>query len=107
AMMAGLFKAPGNYAPHIDLAAARGRANLVLSNMVAAGFLTEGQVTAARRNPASAIDRKEDANSPNYFLDWAFEQSKTLIEASNHSSNNYVVRTTIDTTLQKYAEEAI
>ncbi len=107
AMMAGLFKAPGNYAPHIDLAAARGRANLVLSNMVAAGFLTEGQVTAARRNPASAIDRKEDANSPNYFLDWSFEQSKRLIEASNHSSNNYVVRTTIDTTLQKYAEEAI
>jgi penicillin-binding protein 1A len=107
AMMAGLFKAPGNYAPHVDLAAARGRANLVLSNMVAAGFLTEGQVTAARRHPASAIDRVQDANSPNYFLDWAFEQSKKIIEATRHASNNFVVRTTIDNTLQRYAEEAV
>jgi penicillin-binding protein 1A len=107
AMMAGLFKAPGNYAPHVDLAAARGRANLVLSNMVASGFLTEGQVTAARRNPASAIDRTEDINSPNYFLDWAFQEAKEVIVASEHPSNNFVVRTTIDTTLQKYAEEAV
>ncbi len=107
AMMAGLFKAPGNYAPHVDLAAARGRANLVLSNMVAAGFLTEGQVTAARRHPASAISRAEDQNSPNYFMDWAFEQAKGIIESTQHASNNFVVRTTIDTTLQKYAEEAV
>lgn len=107
AMLAGLFKAPGNYAPHIDLAAARGRANLVLSNMVAAGFLTEGQVTAARRHPASAIARTQDADSPNYFLDWAFNESKKIIESTQHASNNFVVRTTIDTTLQKYAEEAV
>jgi penicillin-binding protein 1A len=40
AMLAGMFKAPGNYAPHVDLAAARGRANLVLTNLVASGFLT-------------------------------------------------------------------
>ena len=59
AMLAGLFKAPTKYAPHVDLAAARGRANLVLTNLVDAGFLTEGQVTAARRNPAIA-DRPLD-----------------------------------------------
>ena len=107
AMLSGLFKAPTKYAPHVDLAAARARANLVLTNMVAAGFLTEGQVTAARRHPAAPVDRTADANSPNYFLDWAFEEAKTIIEASHHSSNNFVVRTTIDTTLQKYAEDAI
>lgn len=107
AMLSGLYKAPGRWAPHIDLAAARGRANVVLSNLVAAGFLTEGQVTAARRHPATPISRAADANSPNYFLDWAFEQSKQLIETSQHATNNFVVRTTIDTTLQKYAEEAV
>jgi penicillin-binding protein 1A len=107
AMLAGMFKAPGNYAPHVDLAAARGRANLVLTNLVASGFLTEGQVTAARRHPAAAIDRTNDINSPNYFLDWAFEEAKAIIEAANAPGNNFVVRTTIDTTLQSYAEEAI
>ncbi len=107
AMLAGMFKAPGNYAPHVDLAAARGRANLVLTNLVASGFLTEGQVTAARRHPAAAIDRTNDIKSPNYFLDWAFEEAKTIIETANAPGNNFVVRTTIDTTLQSYAEEAI
>ncbi|MBN9333552.1 transglycosylase domain-containing protein, partial [Devosia sp.] len=107
AMLAGMFKAPTRYAPHVDLAAARGRANLVLSNVVAAGFLTEGQVTAARRHPASPVDRTADVNSPNYFLDYTFEEAKRLIDESGTPGNNFVVRTTIDTTLQKYAEEAV
>jgi len=106
AMLAGLYKAPTKFAPHVDLAAARGRANQVLSNMVDAGYLTEGQVTAARRNPATPVDRTAEANSPNYFLDWAFEQVKTLV-AGRTDSNNFVVRTTIDPVLQSYAEDAV
>ena len=39
-MIAGLFKAPTKYAPHINLPAARARANDVLNNMVDAGFMT-------------------------------------------------------------------
>jgi penicillin-binding protein 1A len=107
AMLAGLFKAPTKYAPHVDLAAARGRANLVLSNLVDAGFLTEGQVTAARRNPATPIDRSAEANSPNYFLDYAFEEAKKIIEANGTTSNTFVVRTTIDPVLQSYAEDSV
>ena len=52
-MLAGLFKAPTKYAPHINLPAARARANDVLTNMVEAGFLTEGQV-----RPRGAIRRR-------------------------------------------------
>ena len=54
AMLAGLFKAPTKFAPHINLPAARARANVVLDNLVDAGFMTEGQVFGARRNPATA-----------------------------------------------------
>jgi len=107
AMLAGMFKAPTRYAPHVDLAAARGRANIVLTNLVASGFLTEGQVTAARRHPATPVDRSDDVNSPNYFLDWAFEEAKRLIAETGVRGNSFVVRTTIDTTLQQYAEEAV
>jgi len=106
AMLAGLYKAPTKYAPHVDLAAARGRANQVLSNMVDAGYLTEGQVTAARRNPATPVDRVAELNSPNYFLDWAFDQVKTIV-ANRPDSNNFIVRTTIDPVLQSYAEDAV
>ncbi|NMA98113.1 MAG: PBP1A family penicillin-binding protein [Phyllobacteriaceae bacterium] len=107
AMLAGMFKAPTRYAPHVDLAAARGRANLVLTNLVAAGFLTEGQVTAARRHPAAPVDRTADINSPNYFLDYAFEEAKKIIDETGAPGNNFIVHTTIDTTLQAYAEEAV
>ena len=105
AMLAGLFKAPTKYAPHVDLAAARGRANVVLSRMVDSGFLTEGQVTAARRSPAVPVDRSFEINSPNYFLDWAFEETKKLVGESD--SNSFIVRTTIDPVLQSYAEDAV
>ena len=77
AMLAGLFKAPSRFAPHINLPAARARANVVLDNLVEAGFMTEGQVFGARRNPAMAVDRR-DERSPNYYLDWAFDEMKKL-----------------------------
>jgi len=91
----------------VDLAAARARANLVLSNLVDAGYMTEGQVAAARRSPATPIDHSDEINSPNYFLDWAFDQSKQLIADAGSTSNSFVVRTTIDPVLQSYAEDAV
>ena len=105
AMLAGLYKAPSRFAPHVDIAAARGRANVVLTNMVNAGYLTEGQVTAARRRPAEPVDRTDEVNSPNYFLDWAFLETKRLVGDS--SEVGFVVRTTIDPDLQIHAEDAI
>ena len=107
AMLAGLFKAPTSYAPTVDLAAARGRANVVLSRMVDAGFMTEGQVAAARRNPATPIDHSEEVNSPNYFLDWAFDQTKQIVAQSGTTASTFVVRTTIDPVLQSYADDAV
>ena len=108
AMLAGLFKAPTKYAPHINLPAARARANVVLDNLVDAGFMTEGQVFGARRNPATAVDRR-DENSPNYYLDWAFDEMRKLVDTFPKSYNErvFVVRTTIDMNVQRAAEEAI
>jgi penicillin-binding protein 1A len=108
AMLAGLFKAPTKYAPHINLPAARARANQVLDNLVDAGFMTEGQVFGARRNPATAVDRR-DENSPNYYLDWAFDEMRKLVETfpKSYTERVFVVRTTIDMNVQHAAEEAI
>ncbi|PLX39051.1 MAG: penicillin-binding protein [Hyphomicrobiales bacterium] len=103
AMLAGLFKAPTKYAPHVDLPAARARANEVLSNMVEAGFLTEGQVIGARRNPAVVVDRSKQ-ELPDYFLDWAFEEVQKIAPGPDHV---LTVKTTIDMDLQRKAEEAV
>jgi penicillin-binding protein 1A len=106
AMLSGLFKAPTKYSPTVDLAASRARANQVLSNLVDAGFMTEGQVTEARRHPATPVDHSRDPNAPDYFLDYAFNQVKQLI-AGKTNATSFVVRTTIDPTLQSYAEDAV
>jgi penicillin-binding protein 1A len=107
-MLAGLFKAPSKFAPHINLPAARARANVVLDNLVEAGFMTEGQVFGARRNPAMAVDRR-DERSPNYYLDWAFDEMKKLVETLPKSVHErvFVVRLALDVDLQKNSEKAI
>ncbi|MFN3224989.1 MAG: transglycosylase domain-containing protein [Hyphomicrobiales bacterium] len=103
AMLAGLYKAPAGYAPHLNLAAARQRASEVLSNMVEAGFLTEGQVLFSRLNPASAVPR-DALSAPNYFLDWVFEEVRELAPPGERV---LVVRSTLDTRLQAGAERAV
>jgi len=108
AMLAGLFKAPSKFAPHINLPAARGRANVVLDNLVEAGFMTEGQVFGARRHPATPVDRR-DERAPNYYLDWAFDDAKKLVDTFPKSMTErvFVVRTALDTNLQKATDSAI
>jgi penicillin-binding protein 1A len=104
ALLAGLFKAPARYAPHVNLPAARARANEVLSNMVQAGFLTEGQVIAARRHPADVIEHQAGSSSPDYFLDWVFDKVKELAPPGDRV---LTVRSTIDMGFQRASEEAI
>ncbi|WP_235867125.1 transglycosylase domain-containing protein [Roseibium marinum] len=108
AMLAGLYKAPTKYAPHINLPAARARANEVLTNMVQAGFLTEGQVIGARRNPAVAVDRSQE-QLPEYFLDWALEEVKKLARRNPALARDRIVtvRTTLDPALQRQADLAV
>ncbi|WVT74237.1 transglycosylase domain-containing protein [Sinorhizobium chiapasense] len=104
AMLAGLFKAPARYAPHVNLPAARGRANEVLTNLVQGGLMTEGQVIAARLNPASVIDRAQ-VKAPDFFLDWAFDEVQRI--ARPFAQHSLIVRTTIDMGLQNAAEDSV
>ncbi|MFG1391425.1 transglycosylase domain-containing protein [Xanthobacter agilis] len=108
AMLAGLFKAPSKYAPHVNLPAARARASTVLDNLVDAGFMTEGQVFGARRNPATPVDRRDDA-VPDYYLDYAFGEVKKLVDQlpASVTERIFVVRTGLDPNIQKVSEAAI
>lgn len=104
AMMAGLFKAPTKYSPNVDLPASRARANDVLSNLVEAGFMTAGQVHSARLNPATPIESRL-AYSPDWYLDWAFDEVQRIAEGRG----TYVLtaRVAVDQRLQAAAEQAL
>ncbi|MCI4679788.1 PBP1A family penicillin-binding protein [Rhodoblastus acidophilus] len=108
AMLAGLFKAPTKFAPHVNLPAARARANEVLNNMVAAGYLQENQIADALRHPASPVDRAGEAPTPDWYLDWAFNEVKALADAGKLGKDRVVtVRTALDSGLQQKAESTI
>ncbi len=104
ALMAGLFKAPTKYAPSNNPGLSKRRTAEVLTNLVQAGFMTEGQVHGARLKPAQAKVREEQY-TPDYFLDWAFGEVKRLMKGKNI----YVlkVKTTVDVNLQRTGEEII
>ncbi len=104
AILAGLFKAPSTYAPHVHRKAAIARANVVLGRMLEVGYITQGQFLEASQNPAKAIDNDIFA-SPNYFLDWAYKETLAVMEEQNLTDDYVVeVKTTIDLAMQKAAE---
>jgi penicillin-binding protein 1A len=103
AIIAGLVKAPSNYAPTADAEAARARSNVVLKTMVSNGFITAADAAAV--DPAAVrIQQTTNQNSVRYFTDWALPQLDTLID---QTSDPIDVWTTLDPGMQVAADRAV
>jgi penicillin-binding protein 1A len=106
AVLAGLFKAPTQYAPHKNIDASRGRTNVVLYRMLDAGFITQGELLQAKRLPAQ-IAQQEITASPNWFLDYAFQDTLDVMDRQGLKDQYVIeVKTTINSRLQD-ASQAI
>ena len=79
AIIAGLVKAPSNYAPTADVEAARSRSGVVLDTMANNGFITP-EVAASVRPADVRIQQTTTNNSIRYFTDWALPQLDQLID---------------------------
>ena len=103
AILAGLVKAPSNYAPTADVEAARDRSGVVLETMARNGFITPEEAGAV--NPATVkIQQTTNNNSVRYFTDWALPQLDTLIDQTTDPID---VWTTLDPGMQVAADKAI
>jgi penicillin-binding protein 1A len=103
AIIAGLVKAPSNYAPSADAEAARSRSGVVLSSMVENGFISRDVANSV--NPADIrIEKTTSNNSVRYFTDWALPQLDQLIDQTNDPID---VWTTLDLGMQAAAGRAI
>ncbi|MDP2125100.1 MAG: penicillin-binding protein 1A [Parvibaculum sp.] len=103
AMLAGLLKAPSRYSPTNDIDLARGRAAIVLQNMVAAGYISADEAYVANVSPAS-LEGYAARGSINYFVDWVAE---ALPDYAGRPDTDVNVVTTIDPDLQREAERVI
>jgi penicillin-binding protein 1A len=103
AIIAGLVKAPSNYAPTADVEAARNRSEVVLKAMVDNGFVSSD--VAATADPAKIrIQPNSKQDSARYFTDWALPQLDTLIDETSEPID---VWTTLDPRMQEAAQRAI
>ncbi|WP_147110198.1 transglycosylase domain-containing protein [Tateyamaria sp. syn59] len=104
AMIAGLLTAPSRLAPTSDLQRSRDRAATVLRLMGEQGYLSDAEVAEWQNNPAnlsSAARRKAGG----YFADWVMSTGPEFF--TRNTSEDVIIRTTLDQRLQRAAEDAL
>ena len=104
AIIAGLLKAPSRYSPISNPELAHSRALVVLAAMVDAGYLKTEDIKQYQTLPEHLVKTKSEALVGRYFADWVFE---TLDEYIGKPSDDIVVKTTLDSRLQRMAEESV
>ena len=103
ALLAGLVKAPSRLAPTHNPDGARARADEVLGDMVAAGYLAADVAEDARRNPAS-IRRVGRTVESRYFADWIRNLSEQLV---GPPQGHRVIQTSLDPAMQAAADRVV
>jgi len=103
ALLAGLLKAPSRYSPVSESERAATRANVVLNEMVETGAITAAQRDAAVAEPVR-VSRTLASQHAQYFIDWLDKQIRGLV---GEPTEDMVVETTLDLTLQTDAERAV
>ena len=103
ALLAGLLKAPSRLSPARDPKAAEERAQVVLGAMREEGFITDSEIkTAMSQTPTKAKSFWSGAQY--YVADMVMDQLPGMV---GEISQDLIVDTTLDLTLEKKAEETL
>ncbi|WP_278922790.1 MULTISPECIES: transglycosylase domain-containing protein [Pseudophaeobacter] len=104
AMLAGLLTAPSSLAPTNNLQRSQDRAATVLRLMEEQGYLTTAEARSGQQAPAELSEAAE-ARAGGYFADWIMDSVPNYFGAQ--TTEDVVIRTTIDQRLQTAAEQAM
>lgn len=107
ATLAGIPQRPSAHNPyrHPDLVVKR--RNEVLRRMAAEKYITGEQYAAAIREPLLVVQRRPQSELGSYFAEEVRRRLETSYGASSLYDQGLQVRTTLDATLQRAAEEAL
>ncbi len=106
ATMAGVIHSPYNLSPFSAPARARDRRNVVLKEMVQAGFADAAAAQAAAQEPLTVVPRALDAEAP-YFVDMIGQQLGEKFPEIMRSNQRIDVYTSLDLHLQRLAQDAV
>ncbi|AUQ71691.1 transglycosylase domain-containing protein [Phaeobacter inhibens] len=104
AMLAGLLTAPSTLAPTNNLQRSQDRAATVLRLMQEQGYLTTSEMRSAQNSPA-VLSEAAAARAGGYFADWVMDTIPDFF--GSETTEDVVIRTTIDQRLQRAAEDAL
>lgn len=109
--LVGLLKATTTYNPRINPVNSQKRRNVVLENLHTHGYLTRAETDSLKQLPIKldySVETVSDGQA-RYFRDAVVEYLESFCEQNNLDlySDGLKIYTTLDTRLQRYAEEAL
>jgi len=106
ATIAGVIHSPYYLSPFTSPARARDRRNVVLLEMVQAGFVAREAADLAAAEPLTVVPRALEAEAP-YFVDMIGQQLAEQFPTLVQRSQRLDVYTTLDLHLQRLAQDAV
>ena len=107
ALLAGLPRNPRDYSPRRDPDRALRRRNLVLSQMLAARFITRAQYESSSEEPLGVTKTRYNAQEAPYFMEMVRQYLDERYGSNQLYEGGLRIYTTIDIDLQQAAEEAL
>jgi penicillin-binding protein 1B len=107
ATLAGLIKAPNYFSPFLDSSRCLRRRNTVLTAMQKKGWLNEADFRNAIVQPVRPARYQGYTRRAPYFMDYLTQQLTALYPKDALSSEGLSIFTTLDTQVQKAAEQAL
>lgn len=109
AMIAGLPPAPTLYSPLVNPNYALERRNIVLARMADAGYITEAQAQAAKRQPLALKpgDAKYAQSLAPYFTNYVRQVLPRILTPDQLEMGGLVLQTTLNYRWQQAAEQAL
>jgi penicillin-binding protein 1B len=106
ATIAGVIQAPHTHSPFSSATRSRDRRNVVLQAMVDAGYVSQAAAERAGRGPMQTVARALDSEAP-YFVDLLGQTLADQYPGLLSSAQPVDIYTTLDTNLQRLAQEAV
>ncbi len=106
AMLAGILKAPGRFAPHIDYDASIGRRNVILSLMQEYGYIDADTVAVEREKEPVILHDPTNTAVRGYYVDTAISSAARLLGVSQNEllTGGYRIYTCMDAEAQYECE---
>ena len=106
ATLAGLIKSPNKLSPWTDKVASREARNFALSRMRELGFVTPDKCAQAQAHDV-VIGNRQNAQGQSYAVDYIRQQVIAAVGWDRAMNEGFRIHTTIDSDLQKAAEDSL